>query len=149
LYKEQTIRAIFPPEQLSNAIHLEAGRLESSLFLNDGTGHFSIRPLPREVQFSTVMAAEAGDYNGDGNTDLLLGGNLYHVKPEVGRYDASYGNFLAGDGQGGFSVIPPKASGFRLDGEIRDILTLRTPAGKMLVVARSNDPLQLFRIETQ
>jgi len=149
LYKEQTIHDIFAPEQLSNAIHLEVGRLESSFFINDGTGHFSVRSLPVEVQFSTVMAAETGDFNGDGNTDLLLGGNLYRVKPEVGRYDASYGNFLAGDGQGEFKVIPPGISGFRLDGEIRDIRTLQTPAGKVLVVARSNDPLQLFRIEEQ
>jgi hypothetical protein len=147
LYREQTITDIFTPEQLANAIHLDVSRLESSLFINDGSGHFSVRALPLETQFSTVMAAETGDFNGDGNLDLVLGGNLYRVKPEVGRYDASYGNFLAGDGHGGFTVIPPKVSGFRLEGEIRDFQTIHTPAGKVLVVARSNDPLQLFRIQ--
>jgi hypothetical protein len=149
LYKEQTITDIFTTEQLSNTIELEVARLESSLFINDGSGHFSIRALPVEAQFSTVMAAETGDFNGDGNLDLLLGGNLYRVKPEVGRYDASYGNFLAGDGRGGFRVVSPKTSGFHLEGEIRDFQTIPTPGGKVLVVARSNDPLQLFRIEEQ
>jgi hypothetical protein len=146
LYKEQTINDIFAPEQLSSAIRLDVDRLETSLFINDGSGHFTVRALPVEVQFSTVMAAETGDFNGDGNPDLLLGGNLYRVKPEVGRYDASYGNFLAGDGHGGFKVIPPLVSGFRLEGEIRDIQTIQTPGGKMLVVARNNDPFQLFRV---
>ena len=87
--------------------------------------------------------------NGDGNLDLLLGGNLYNVKPEVGRYDASYGHFLEGDGQGGFRVVPPLKSGIRLEGEIRDIKSIKTPAGSMLVVARNNDSPQLFRLQDQ
>jgi len=149
LYKEQTINDIFAPEQLRNAIKLDVAQLESALFINDGTGHFSMRALPVETQFSTVMAARTGDFNSDGNIDLLLGGNLYNVKPEVGRYDASYGHFLEGDGQGGFKVVPPFHSGFRLEGEIRDIQSIQTPAGTVLVVARSNDPLQLFMIQAQ
>jgi enediyne biosynthesis protein E4 len=149
LYKEQTIHDLFEPEQLVNAIQLDVNQLRSALFLNDGSGHFTLKELPLETQFSTVMAAETGDFNKDGNLDLLLGGNLYHVKPEVGRYDASYGNVLAGDGHGNFSVIPPLQSGFRLDGEIRDFQSIQTPGGKVLLVARSNDPLQLFRIQEQ
>jgi hypothetical protein len=149
LYKEQTITDMFAPEQLSNAIQLDVAQLESALFINDGSGHFTLRALPVEIQFSTVMAAETGDFNKDGKLDLLLGGNLYHVKPEVGRYDASYGHFLEGDGEGGFRVIPPLNSGFKLEGEIRDIQTIQTPAGTVLVVARSNAPLQLFRIVEQ
>ena len=149
LYKEQTIHDLFAPEQLSNAIKLDVTQLKSALFINDGSGFFTIRELPLETQFSNIMAAETGDYNKDGNLDLLLGGNLYRVKPEVGRYDASYGNFLAGDGHGNFQVISPIKSGFRLEGEIRDILPIQTPDGKVLVVARNNDLLQLFRIQEQ
>jgi hypothetical protein len=147
LYKEQTITDIFAPEQLASAIRLDVAQLESALFFNDGTGHFSMMPLPVETQFSTVMAIETGDFTGDGKCDILLGGNLYRVKPEVGRYDASWGNFLEGDGKGGFRVIPPRSSGLRLEGEIRDIRTIETPSGPMLVVARNNDSLQLFRFQ--
>jgi len=147
LYKEQTISDMFAPEQLANAIQLDVAQLKTSLFINDGTGRFTSLPLPLETQFSTVMSAEAGDFNKDGNIDLLLGGNLYHVKPEVGRYDASYGHFLAGDGQGGFESLPPKLSGLRLKGEVRDIQSIQTRSGRILVVARSNDPLQLFKVQ--
>ena len=146
MYKDQKITDIFTPEQLKNSIRLDAYDLETSLFLNDGSGHFTRKSLPVEVQFSPVYAAEVGDYNGDGNLDIILGGNLYNVKPEVGRYDASYGSFLLGDGRGGFSYIAPKLSGFHLDGEIRDIMKVTTSIGKILVVSRSNDSLQVFKI---
>jgi hypothetical protein len=146
MYKDQQITDIFTADQLQNSIHLDVFVTETSLFINDGSGHFTRKPLPVEVQFSPVYAAETGDYNGDGNPDILLGGNLYNVKPEVGRYDASYGSFLTGDGKGGFRNVPAKVSGFRLDGEIRDFIEVNTPGGKLLVVARSNDALEVFKI---
>jgi len=148
-YKDQQITDVFTPEQMKNSIHLDAFILETSLFLNDGSGNFKRMPLPAEVQFSPVFAAEPGDFNRDGNPDLLLGGNLYNVKPEVGRYDASYGSLLTGDGKGGFSFIPPKVSGLRLDGELRDILEVATSKGKIVVIARSNDQLQVFKVSGQ
>jgi hypothetical protein len=144
-YKGQQITDMFGPEQLASALKLEAHVMETSLFMNDGSGHFTRSALPKEAQFSVVMAAKAGDYNRDGNPDLLLGGNLYNVKPEVGRYDASYGHFLAGDGSGGWEVVPASSSGFRLEGEVREILPVDTPRGEIMVVARSNDPLQILR----
>jgi hypothetical protein len=146
MYKDQQITDIFTPEQLKNSIRLDAFLLETSLFLNDGAGNFILKSLPVEVQFSPVYIAEIGDYNGDGNPDILLGGNLYNVKPEVGRYDASYGSLLMGNGKGDFRNMPPKVSGLRLNGEIRDIMEIPVKDDKLLVVARSNDPLQVFKV---
>ena len=146
MYKNQQITDVFTPEQLKSSLHLNAYLLETSLFLNDGKGHFTRKSLPLQTQFSPVFAANIGDYNADGNPDILLGGNLYNVKPEVGRYDASYGSFLTGDGHGNFKNIPARRSGFRLHGEIRDIMEINTLKGKILVISRSNGPLQVFKI---
>ena len=146
LYKDQQITDIFSPEQLKNSVHLDAFILETSLFINDGSGNFIRKPLPVEAQFSPVYAGVTGDYNGDGNADILLGGNLFNVKPEVGRYDASYGTFLAGNGNGGFEFVPARLSGFRLEGEIRDFIEINTPGGKLLIAATSNGPLQVFKV---
>ena len=145
-YKNQRVTDIFPPEQLKNALHLDVYQLETSLFFNDGKGHFTRKSLPLEIQFSTVYAATVEDVNGDGHHDILLGGNLYNVKPEVGRYDASYGNCLLGDGRGNFRIIPVRKSGLLLDGEIRSLTPIRTENGTLLLVARSNNPVQVFKI---
>ena len=146
MYKGQQISDIFPAEQLKNSIHLNAYVLETSLFLNDGSGHFTRKSLPVEAQFSTTMTAVVNDYNGDGIDDILLGGNLYNVKPEVGRYDASYGTFLMSDGQGNFKYLSSKLSGFHLNGEIRDMVEISTSKGEILVIARNNDSLQVLDI---
>jgi enediyne biosynthesis protein E4 len=146
LYKDQTITDIFTPEQLRNAIHLDANLLETSLFINDGKGNFSRKALPVEAQFSPVFAVLVGDFNGDGKLDILLGGNLDNAKPEVGRYDASYGTFLAGDGKGNFTTIPPMISGLYFDGEIREIKKVKTAKGDILVVARNNNSPQVFKL---
>jgi hypothetical protein len=146
MYKDQQITDIFTPDQLKNSIHLDAYMLETSVFINDGTGHFSRKILPTEIQFSPIFAASVDDYNGDGNLDILLGGNLFNVKPEVGRYDADYGDYLKGDGHGGFTYVPAKISGFHLNGEVRDIKEVETSRGKIIVVATCNDPLQVFKV---
>jgi hypothetical protein len=119
--------------------------LETALFINNGTGHFSVKRLPSETQFSPVFAAEIADFDNDGNPDILLGGNLYNVKPEVGRYDASFGTYLSGDGHGNFKFVPAKKTGLRLEGEIRDLVEIKTSNGKILVVARNNDKPQVFK----
>ena len=120
--------------------------LETSIFFNDGKGNFIRGTLPIEVQLSPVYAADVNDYNGDAKLDILLGGNLYNVKPEVGRYDASFGSFLSGNGSGAFSYIPPKSTGMKLEGEIRDIIEIETISGKILVIASCNDQLQVFKV---
>lgn len=145
-YKDQQVNDIFTPEQLKNSIRLDAYQLETSVFINDGKGNFTRKPLPLEAQFSPVYAAQVGDFNNDGKPDILIGGNLYNTKPEVGRYDASYGAFLAGDGKGNFTYLPPKTTGLHLDGEIRDFKQISTAKGRILVVARSNDSLEVFKV---
>lgn len=144
-YKEQTIFDIFTPTQLEKAVVLRASQMASSAILNNGDGTFQLIPFPVEVQFAPVYGIHIEDLDGDQTPDILLGGNFYGVKPEVGRYDASYGNFLKGVGDGSFIIVPPKKSGFGLMDEVRDIISLDAPGDKLIVVSRNNQPLQIFK----
>ena len=64
------------------------------IYLNKGNFEFERISLPQEVQFSPVYAINTSDFDNDGDKDIVMGGNLFNVKPEVGIYDASYGIYL-------------------------------------------------------
>lgn len=144
-YKDQTITDIFTPEQLKNAAVLYAHTLETSILINDGKGHFSLRALPVQAQFAPVYGIDIEDFDQDGHKDILLGGNLYRAKPEVGRYDASYGEYLRGDGKGNFTYVPAKVSGIKIGGEVRDIISLQTRRGEMILASRNNNTIVAFK----
>ncbi|MBS0001288.1 MAG: VCBS repeat-containing protein [Cyclobacteriaceae bacterium] len=144
-YKNQTITDIFSLEQLDQAVHLEVYELSSAILMNQGNSTFDLQPLDIKLQFSPLYAFWVGDVDHDQIPDILAGGNLYRVKPEVGRYDASYGAFLKGNGDGTFTHILPKDSGFKPDGEIRDILNIKTLQGNFILVSRNNDSVLVFQ----
>lgn len=146
-FKNETITDIFTPEQMKSALELKAFELRSSVALNDGKGKFTLKALPLEAQYSPVFGIEVGDFNKDGLVDIITGGNFYRAKPEVGRYDASYGLFLKGDGNGNFSALPSHESGIHIDGEIRDIVTIKTRTGPVLIFSRNNDAVKVYRME--
>ena len=144
-YKDQTITDIFTADQLKDAIKLDVNTMETSILINDGAGKFTLKSLPVEAQMSPVFGIDIADFDGDSHMDILLGGNLYNVKPEVGRYDANYGVYLKGDGKGNFDYISDKAIGIRFDGEVRDIITLMTRKGEIMIASRNNDAIMTFK----
>ncbi len=144
-YKNQTIQDIFTKEELEGSITLEAYELGTGVLMNEGKGTFVFSRLPMEAQFSTMYAIEVSDFDLDGNADILLGGNLYRVKPEAGRYDASFGVFLKGDGKGGFKSVSSLKSGLSINGEVRDFTMIKAAGTNLLLVARNNDSVLFYK----
>ena len=147
-YKTATLETIFTPEQRQNTIVLKAVELANSVLFNEGGSRWTLKALPVEAQFAPVYGLLAHDFNGDGDTDILLGGNLYRVKPEIGRYDAGFGRLLLGDGKGGFKAMTSGDSGILIDGEIRSFALLKTARKneQTLIVGRNNLPALTYRL---
>lgn len=144
-YKDQTIADIFTPEQLSGARKLQVFELRTSILINDGKGNFELIALPIEAQFAPIFGIELRDFDNDGSMDILLGGNFYRSKPEVGRYDGSYGLYLRGTGTGNFKSLSARESGIRIDGEVRDIMTLSVAKETLVLVARNNEAILTYK----
>lgn len=144
-YKGQTIEDIFTSEELKNSIVHEVTMLESILLINNGNASFKIKPLPTESQFAPIYAISASDFDKDGVIDLVLGGNLYNVKPEIGSYDASYGQFLKGTGNGDFTVYSMDESGFFLDDQIRDFKIISHKQNDLLLVSKNNSTVDFYK----
>lgn len=143
-YKEQTMEDIFSAEVLERSVRLESRIMASCLAINSGSGSFRLTPLPLEAQFSPVYALVANDFDGDGNCDLLLGGNQTRAKPETGIYNAGFGLFLKGNKDGAMDAVPSEISGIFVKGEIRDLELMSAAGKRVIAVARNNEPLLFF-----
>jgi hypothetical protein len=144
-YAGKPIDEVFTKDQLDEATVLQVDQTQTSIFLNDGKGNFTVQPLPITAQFSPVFAVLVADLNGDGIKDIFLGGNFFGLKPEVGRFDASYGTTLIGDQHHRFIPMKTSISGLFIKGEVRDIQQINTKQGYDIIVARNNDSLQIFQ----
>ncbi len=142
----QTVEEIFG-DNLKHSKKFTASILSSVQLLNNGKGKYSINKLPFEAQWSPLFAFLTGDFNNDHKTDVLAAGNFYGVLPYEGRYDASYGVFLAGNGAVHFDNLSPLKSGFMPTGEIRDIKAIRTIGNKSIFAVAGNDQaIQFYQL---
>jgi hypothetical protein len=151
-YAGKSVQELFTREELSRATKLQATMMESIIFDWDtepSSGGMQSTPistaLPRWAQVSPMYAAQVIDLEGE--PYVLMGGNLYNVKPQVGAYDASFGVALnLADGQAHLDT------GFQVFGEVREILSIRLgPANdsmrsSIILVARHNDSPVAFRV---
>lgn len=141
-------RNLFGTELLDEALQKELHETRSMVLMSTDDGGYRPVPLPEPAQWFPVMAIFADDVDGDGITDLILGGNIHDVKPSYGgAQDAGHGLFLRGLGNGEFSAEPHYRSGFYAPGEVRGIegLTLGQ-AQKTILVIRNNDTPLLFTL---
>jgi hypothetical protein len=140
------IEDVLPASELRSAKVLEAKDFASAVAINNGNGTFNLTPLPVEAQFAPIYAVIADDFDGDGLTDLLVGGNFYGVTPVLGRYDASYGLLLRGNGMGHFESVDLAAANLFIEGQVRHMKELSGPNGqRLIVIARNDDKLEILR----
>ncbi|MGQ0646423.1 MAG: FG-GAP-like repeat-containing protein, partial [Gemmatimonadaceae bacterium] len=145
-YAKSTVADIFPETTMAGAVVRTSHTFATSLVRNNGDGSFTVVPLPPEAQRAPVFGVLSGDFDRDGTTDLLLGGNFDGVQTQIGRLGASYGLLLRGERKGGFVAVSSSQSGFFVTGQVRDIQRLRTAGGEVIVVARNNDRVLIFGV---
>lgn len=145
-FSEANFHTMFSKEDISRAEQYSAYMFESVYVENLGNGKFSITPLPAEAQRSTVNAIVADDFNNDQKTDLIVAGNFYPINIQMGRYDASYGQLLIGDGRGNYKSVTPAKSGLSLKGEVRAIRSIKVNNATYFLAARNGRSLQAFTL---
>jgi len=141
-YADTRLTDLFTPNELRHAQVLRATCLRTTAFVSPaGAGRYREVALPLEAQVTPVYALTDLDYNGDGKTDLLLGGNITHSRIRFGNNDAGFGLLLKGDGTGNFRAVSSTQSGLRIQGDIRSFIQLN----HTLLVGRNNLPLLAYK----
>lgn len=118
---------------------LKCTTTESIWIENIGNGKFINHPLPIEAQFAPINTMLSCDVNDDGNKDIIIAGNEYETEAMTGRYDASYGLVLLGNGKGKFSPVSFAKTGFILDGNVKDLRFVNIQEKEQFVIAASNN----------
>jgi len=143
-YANKSIQDLFTKEVLDQAQMKIGNYFKSAVALNDGKGNFNIIELPKEVQFSCVCDIICIDINGDTYDDLILGGNDSGFTPQFSRLDASYGQVLLNDKTGNFEMLNYRESGFLVNGDIKQLVTLSNASQKSLLVLINDQKPKMF-----
>lgn len=140
------IEKVVDQQILDTCFHRAAVLMESVILINDGNGHFTVRPLPPEAQISPILGIEAFDVNQDPWIDLVVTGNVYGAEDDVVRYDGGKGLVMLGDGTGQFRPLTLPESGFVTQFDARGLVSVRNPGSKgaplvLIAAVNSNETM--------
>ncbi|MEO7989832.1 MAG: VCBS repeat-containing protein [Chryseolinea sp.] len=120
-YANAKINAVLNAEEIKKSSVLKAYTFKTCLFRNDA-GKFIAEPLPVEFQFAPVYSMLTNDVNGDGNMDIVAGGNLTATRARTGKLTGNCGIVALNDGKGKFKVLKSSQSGLNLNGDVRHLI---------------------------
>lgn len=147
-YANATFEESFTKEEIASAHVVKSETFANSYLENLGDGKFQLTALPYKAQIAPMYGITVGDYNLDNNLDLLAIGNFYSGEVFTGRYDASIGWFLAGDGQGNFNPIDVNESGFFVRGDAKSQVNAFIGDQELTVSSINNGNLKTHAIST-
>ncbi|MEB2781509.1 VCBS repeat-containing protein [Algoriphagus sp. C2-6-M1] len=140
----KTIDELFQNLKQEEAVLYEVHRLQSLVLINQKGNGFLKKPLPIQADFSSVEAIAIDDLDGDGNFDLILGGNKTEVSPYLGAFLGSQGLVLKGDGSGNF--LPMADSGLAIKGNIRHIQIMEVDNQKWVLFLKNDGELEVYQV---
>jgi hypothetical protein len=144
-YADAQIPDLFTPEQLADArtVHLKTFR---SVFIkNTGNKKLIMQPLPAQAQMSALTGMIAADINNDGMKDIIMAGNFYPFRAQLGPQDAGIGLVLKNNGQGNFSPLSYETTGLCMRGDVRNLVSVQRGKDLFIISARNNGPLQIVK----
>ncbi len=146
-YSKEKMQDVLKNLDQKEMLELVCEEVRSCWLENKGNGRFEMHALPALAQLAPVNAIVCTDADGDGHTDMILVGNEYQTEIMTGRYDASYGLLLKGNGKGNFTPVQPAASGLILDGDVKDMKLVTTGSGeRLLIVAINDEKLKTYKL---
>jgi len=147
-FARKTMDDFFGAEAVRKSRQSQTEELQSCVLWGYEKGKPELTPLPVIAQAAPVYAIIADDFDKDGNTDLLLDGNMYDVKPDIGRLDANDGILLKGDGKKNFQPLSFLQTGIHIKGQVRDAIKVDGgQTGQSIILARNNATLLYLGIK--
>jgi len=136
------MKDIYGEEELNDAFKLTVHLFKSVYIENLGDGNFKIKKLVNEAQLGPTLSLLSGDFNKDGNKDIMGIGAIYDAEVETIRYDSNYGYVLLGDGKGNFNYA--KEYDPFITSDSKDLKQITIKGKEHFMVVSNNEALQFF-----
>jgi len=144
-YAAATMEQLLTADERKQALILKAKNLSSCWIENKGKEGFVMHTLPAMAQWSPVYGICADDFDGDGNSDIILNGNEFSMSAHLGRHDALNGLLLSGDGKGGFQAKSILESGIFIPGNGKALLQITINGMPAIAASQNNGRLKFFK----
>jgi enediyne biosynthesis protein E4 len=145
-FAAKSMADLFSEDVLNAATVREGNWFKSAFAINEGNGQFKLVAMPGEVQFSSVESILFSDLNGDGNEDILLGGNKSAFLPQYSKLDASYGSVLINAGKGRYDFVRNIESGFKVRGDVTQLKKITINGQDYIMCLLNNEKPRIFRV---
>jgi hypothetical protein len=147
-FARATLSDVYGAANLNSALIFKAVNFASCYLENNGAGVFKVIPLPVPAQISSVNGIISDDFDGDGQKDLVIAGNMFGSDPETPQNDAGIGLFLKGCGAFPCRAVPACESGLDIGGEVREIqmIHLGKRGYPAIIAAKNNSLMQVIKI---
>jgi enediyne biosynthesis protein E4 len=141
-YATATLNDVFTPEQQKGMLELKVYHLKNCWLENTGS-KFVLHELPIAAQFSAIQNAVVLN---DANRKIFAAGNFYPFRVQLGREDAGKGILLQWDATKHALVQSSLPIGICADGDVRDVISVRTADDRQLVlISKNGDRLQVIK----
>jgi hypothetical protein len=144
-YANAGVSEILTQTDLSRAYTAKSFKHASAYLENLGKGRFQLAELPKLAQIAPIYGILVEDFDHDGNLDLLLSGNDFGTEVVSGRYDASTGIFLKGNGKGKFTPMLPINTGLLIDKNAKGVASIQVKNQQVYLFSNNNGPLQAYQ----
>jgi len=145
-FSEAGFTKMFSAQEKEDAIVLRAATFASVYMENTGNGKFKSHELPVRCQLAPIQSMKVLDFDTDGNLDILMAGNFYGPEFMTGRYDASMGLVVKGDGKGNFKAMTAAESGIHIKGDARTLADIKINNKPAFIAGMNKGQLQVYRL---
>lgn len=146
IFADSDMNSVYGEESLEKALSYSAKTFASVYIENKGQGNFEMTPLPNKAQISSINDFMIKDFDGDGNKDVLLAGNLFTSEIETTRNDAGNGLILKGDGMGNWKPLPTSKSGINIPLDVKGLQPVMVSNGIYILFGCNNSKLEVYHI---
>ena len=96
-----------------------------------------------------MYSAITDDFDNDGGNDILIAGNFFSYKTELGKDDAGLGLLIKADKYRNIKTIDPSESGCYIDGDVRAMTEIKTATEKLLIIGKNSDKVQVLMLNAK